>query len=223
MAMDLQLLSEREKEALRLLGHGHDAKSAARELGLSVHTVNERLRSARHKLQVTSSKAAVRLLLAHEAPDKLVYKDFGVGLETPLRHARPTESGHDARRRRLALAGGGMAIMSLLILVAMLTLEVPAARPSGEWSLAAAGSAPARVHNAVRLERDRLLWNGAETSEADLRQFLAVVAQMNPQPPIVLSYQAGVSSRRVEQVRRLIGQALRCTPATCVELSAGPQ
>jgi DNA-binding CsgD family transcriptional regulator len=49
-------LNEREKQALRLLLDGHDAKSAAVTLGLSVHTINEYLRQARRKLGVTSSR-----------------------------------------------------------------------------------------------------------------------------------------------------------------------
>jgi len=51
-------LTDREKETLRLLLSGHDAKSIARELGLSVHTVNERLRDARRRLHVSSSREA---------------------------------------------------------------------------------------------------------------------------------------------------------------------
>lgn len=58
-----EALTEREKETLRLLAAGHDAKSAAVQLGLSVHTVNERLRAARRKLGVSSSRAAARRLL----------------------------------------------------------------------------------------------------------------------------------------------------------------
>lgn len=56
------IVSEREKETLRLLLNGHDAKSVASTLGLSVHTVNERLREARRKLGVGSSREAARLL-----------------------------------------------------------------------------------------------------------------------------------------------------------------
>src|SRR5262245_57702439 len=62
MQDDLQKLTDREKETLRLLLAGHDAKSAARFLGLSVHTVNERLRDARSKLGVSSSREAARRL-----------------------------------------------------------------------------------------------------------------------------------------------------------------
>ena len=60
------VLTDKEKQTLRLIVRGHDAKSAARHLDLSVHTVNERLRDARRKLSVSSSREAARLLLEHE-------------------------------------------------------------------------------------------------------------------------------------------------------------
>src|SRR3954452_4446020 len=75
-------LSDRERQTLRLLGQGHEAKSIASALDLSVHTVNERLRAARRKMGVSSSREADRLLVAHEAastvPDNLGYKKIGV-------------------------------------------------------------------------------------------------------------------------------------------------
>jgi len=66
----LARLSERERQVLRLLSQGHDAKSAARSLDVSVHAVNERLREARRKLGVTSSREAARLFAAagHDLP-----------------------------------------------------------------------------------------------------------------------------------------------------------
>src|SRR3954463_10475306 len=59
-------LTEKEKQTLRLIVCGHDAKSTARNLGLSVHTINERLRDARRKMSVSSSREAARLLLEAE-------------------------------------------------------------------------------------------------------------------------------------------------------------
>lgn len=59
-------LTEKEKQTLRLIVCGHDAKSIARTLDLSVHTINERLRDARRKMAVSSSREAARLLLAAE-------------------------------------------------------------------------------------------------------------------------------------------------------------
>lgn len=65
----LPALTEKEKQTLRLIVRGHDAKSTARSLGLSVHTINERLRDARRKMAVSSSREAARLLLAAEGDE----------------------------------------------------------------------------------------------------------------------------------------------------------
>ncbi len=62
-------LTEKEKQTLRLIVRGHDAKSIARALDLSVHTINERLRDARRKMAVSSSREAARMLLAAEGGD----------------------------------------------------------------------------------------------------------------------------------------------------------
>jgi DNA-binding CsgD family transcriptional regulator len=77
-------LTEKEKQTLRLIVRGHDAKSIARSLGLSVHTINERLRDARRKMAVSSSREAARLLFESEGgvpgaptPDSL--GDRGIG------------------------------------------------------------------------------------------------------------------------------------------------
>src|SRR3546814_16629520 len=62
----INALTEKEKQTLRLIVRGHDAKSIARNLDLSVHTINERLRDARRKLKVSSSREAARLLFDAE-------------------------------------------------------------------------------------------------------------------------------------------------------------
>src|SRR6056297_2490112 len=62
MSVAIGTLTDKEKEALRLLVAGHDAKSSANLLGLSVHTINDRLRNARRKLDVSSSREAARIL-----------------------------------------------------------------------------------------------------------------------------------------------------------------
>ena len=119
----LDTLTDREKETLRLLLAGHDAKSIARAQALSVHTVNERLRDARRKLGVASSREAARLLAeAGTPPDSLGDKKFGVaeaavaGRNGGEPDRRPT-AGH-----RLAWLGGGMLIMSIVIAAAALAL-----------------------------------------------------------------------------------------------------
>ena len=52
-------LSQQEMRLLKLLGDGHHYKTAAAELGLSVHTVNFHLKSIYEKLQVHSKSEAV--------------------------------------------------------------------------------------------------------------------------------------------------------------------
>lgn len=71
-------LSDKEREVLRLLTHGHDVKSAAASLGLSVHTVTERLRDARAKTGASSSRGAARLLAECEHTGKAVPTQSGV-------------------------------------------------------------------------------------------------------------------------------------------------
>lgn len=88
-------LTEKEKATLRLIVRGHDAKSIARHQGLSVHTINERLREARRKMAVSSSREAARLLLdaeGGETPaatpesfgDRLLRDDAAPGIADPV-------------------------------------------------------------------------------------------------------------------------------------------
>lgn len=122
-ATGLPALTEREKETLRLLLGGHDAKSIARHLGLSVHTVNERLRDARRKMDVSSSREAARLLAEAEQADPhfLTDKQIGVPMEGPaMVHDKRADRRHVAAHR-LAWFGGGMLIMSLVIAAAILS------------------------------------------------------------------------------------------------------
>lgn len=94
----MSALTEKEKQTLRLLVRGHDAKSSARSLGLSVHTVNERLRDARRKLAVSSSREAARLLLAAEGETLPVPRPDSVG-DTQMGEASGQGDGDDAARR----------------------------------------------------------------------------------------------------------------------------
>lgn len=116
----IQTLSEREKETLRLLLSGHDAKSIARTLGLSVHTINERLRDARRKTGVSSSREAARQLAAFEADTSYFHVHKALGGARSI--VRPTISGQPDRSERpprpVAWAIGGMLAMLLIIVAA---------------------------------------------------------------------------------------------------------
>lgn len=217
MATDLGTLTDREKAVLRLLAKGFDAKSAARELGLSVHTVNERLRSIRRKLQVTSSREAARLLLERENNKSLVYKEFGVGCG-----AEQPDNAATSKRAYAPIAGGLIA-MSLVFLTAFLTFSTTnnsELGPLPNWSLGQPQTeASSKPQNEVRLDGSQLLWNGAEASDSQVRNYLSIVKQLDPQPLTVLSYGAGVPPKRVQRVRALLDEALDCEPATCLEIT----
>jgi DNA-binding CsgD family transcriptional regulator len=146
MSDGFQALSEREKETLRLLLSGHDIKSIAAGLGLSVHTVNERLREARRKLGASSSRQAARILadIEHRGPNFSADKEFGVagGAVRAAHHEhshRLSGQGHS-----LAWLAGGMLVMSLIIAAAVLSTllhRVDSARPTAPTRTSAAVSA----------------------------------------------------------------------------------
>ncbi|WP_312146113.1 DUF4019 domain-containing protein [Brevundimonas sp.] len=102
---DAETLTEREKETLRLLASGHDAKSVATHVGLSVHTVNERLRTARRKLGVSSSRAAARWLIEAEHNDPKFSGDKNLGEATGVAGVETS--------RRTATRRGGLWILGL--------------------------------------------------------------------------------------------------------------
>ncbi len=123
MTTGLNALTEKEKQTLRLILRGHDAKSAARELALSVHTVNERLRDARRKLGVTSSREAARRLLAQETPESVpeTLGDKSLG-DAP--GAGPAAEGSASAARRWAWFGlrPGLALPTIGVLAMSLIL-----------------------------------------------------------------------------------------------------
>ena len=138
-------LTDKEKDALRLLLRGHDAKSSARELGLSVHTVNERLREARRKLGVTSSREAARRLLEAEgqAPEMLGDKPLGEARKAAAQQTAGAATGRWAGKRR-ALTLAGVLAMSLIIAALFLPASpLSLTAPAPAVTLAASNAAEA--------------------------------------------------------------------------------
>jgi DNA-binding CsgD family transcriptional regulator len=149
-------LTEKEKETLRLIVRGHDAKSTARSLGLSVHTINERLRDARRKMAVSSSREAARLLLEAEGggvgstnPDFL--GDAGIGEDA----ARPGgDQGHalivGVGRARPWIIIGVFAMTLALALFALTALPQAASTPPPPPPAASSTAASTEVVDAAR-------------------------------------------------------------------------
>lgn len=130
MSDGYRALTEKEKQTLRLIVRGYDAKSLARRLGISVHTVNERLRQARRKMEVSSSREAARMLLDKEGetPDFPAGKLMGAAAPAPgMRHNGAAAGGLDTDRRRIWTIGG--MLMSLVFAALALTSLSQVAEP----------------------------------------------------------------------------------------------
>jgi DNA-binding CsgD family transcriptional regulator len=64
----LPALSEGEKQCLRLVAQGFNSKEIARQLHVSEHTVDQRVRTSLRKFGVPSRKEAARLFISAEQP-----------------------------------------------------------------------------------------------------------------------------------------------------------
>ncbi len=159
MASNMQSLTEKEKQTLRLIVRGHDAKSSARHLGLSVHTVNERLRDARRKLEVSSSREAARLLLQTESLDPQNHADKQIGEATPPPTRDKDSSGTQPARskRRTGVIAGVIIMFAAIIALALLADGAPSSTAKNDPA-ATATTAPAVAEtDAVRAARDWLI------------------------------------------------------------------
>ena len=162
------LLTEKEKQTLRLIVRGHDAKSIARQAGLSVHTVNERLRNARRKLAVSSSREAARLLLDREGrdPDSLVSKEIG--------EARTTDPmPHDIDRTAPRLTGISIGVVVMTVALGLVLLvsqphqaatPIPAAAPAVDATNAAIEASARQWLTLVDQERWDDSWKATGTA-----------------------------------------------------------
>lgn len=163
MTTDIDALSEREKDALRLLLRGHDAKSSARELGLSVHTVNERLRDARRKLGTTSSREAARRLLEAEAPEPLGDKPLGDAGEAAPGACMAASATRPKAGTRPAAILVGAAAMSLILAALFL--------PASPLSV----TAPAAIIETVAGAEPASASTEAEAAARAAEDFLALI------------------------------------------------
>jgi len=163
MTEGIQALTDKEKETLRLLVHGYDAKSMARHLGLSVHTINERLRDARRKMAVSSSREAARQLHEAERRDPQIFGDKALG-DVGARVVTDTVPRSPRAFSMLQRPGwivGGIIMSFSLALLAFASLPGTTVAPTTAPSTATAESAAvtaARDWLALVEKRD---WNGS--------------------------------------------------------------
>lgn len=152
-------LTEKEKQTLRLIVRGHDAKSIARSLDLSVHTINERLRDARRKMTVSSSREAARLLLEVEgdgvgtpAPKSL--GDAGIG-EAPARlpmeqDGAPIDGVRRENRPSWIIIGALLMTLALGLLALATLSQADMASPSTSTQTGAPEAAQSEVADIAR-------------------------------------------------------------------------
>jgi DNA-binding CsgD family transcriptional regulator len=228
MDKDIAALSERERETLRLLLGGHDAKSIARDLGLSVHTVNERLRDARRKLGVSSSREAARRLAQAEqsAPQSLVDKDFGVAATDPIATGVRPPQHRQGRGVSLAWLAGGMLIMSLIIAAVALSFVFQGsgtsqAQPTPQRiatttssNAADSAAAPAALQWLALIDAQR--WAESWRGSGSLARAQVGEAQWTAQLQPVRQPLGSVSSRTLQKVTK--ADSLPGAPAGTYEL-----
>jgi DNA-binding CsgD family transcriptional regulator len=118
---DLRCLNNAEREVLMLLASGHTAKSIAALTGRTEGAIHERLREARRKTGVGSSRELARLLRQQENWDENTGVDGrGAAGARPIRLA----GGH----RRLILLGATMIAIAIALSAVLLSLSAPQAR-----------------------------------------------------------------------------------------------
>lgn len=151
-----QALTEKEKQTLRLLVNGHDAKSMARHLGLSVHTVNERLRDARRKMEVSSSRQAARKLrdIERQDPEFLGPKLLGDATSASDMNDSQTPAEAHSMLRRYGWIVGAILMSFSLALLALSSLSGTTQAPATPQS--ATPTTPAAETAAVQSARQWL-------------------------------------------------------------------
>lgn len=204
----LRSLTEKEKQTLRLMVRGHDAKSIARTLDLSVHTINERLRGARQKLEVPSSREAARLLLAAEG-DPQPFGSNEIGDAEPVaatdqEGAPAVGAGRWTRPSRIIL---GVIAMSLIL--GLLALAAAPQTATTSQPAAAEATDPAVVDAARRFVAliDESRWNDSyQATAASFRKLNTLQ----------------VWSAASEQVRKRFGATVSRTLLSQEEVPAPP-
>lgn len=208
----LETLTDKEKEALRLLLDGHDAKSSASSLGISVHTINDRLRNARRKLGVSNSREAARILGAAEEqlPQNHAHTSFGMEDGSSADDNAILNETRRSGLSRAAWLTGGMLIMSIAIAAAVVFLtagvsESTTTRASGaaqETTSHEADVAALNRANAFLDRTDAFDWQGSWDVSGGLFQSDVSASQWATQVAPVREPLGKVRSRSLASVER---------------------
>lgn len=135
-------LTDKELEILRLLAGGHTVKSIAVRLGRSEASINERLREARRKTGMGSSRELARLLAAQKIWDNKI--DLPPASSSPEDQDRPPH--RRGRRSKGMMMLIALPLAAAAALVTLTRATEPAASPAAE---APAAIAPLAGHWAL--------------------------------------------------------------------------
>jgi len=170
--INLTALNPAERVVLRLLARGHTAKSVAAAERMTVGAVNERLREARRKTGVSSSRELARLLAAQENRDEKI----GV--------AAAAESRASLAERRSPSKGTIVMLLAALGIAAAIAVQTvgqspdPARDPEIGGFFRQSPSPLPQLYVRVRSETRDPAWAGS--AKAALRSAYSVIAGVDP-------------------------------------------
>lgn len=148
-ASELTALSDKELEVLRLLAAGHTVKSIAVQLGRSEASINERLRDARRKTCVGSSRELARLLDAQKIWDRNI--DLSQPRSTAETLVQPQSAGPKWSKGTIMML---VAIpLAAAGLVMATTNSLPSAAPKQPAQAAATSKSPLAGTWSLNVER----------------------------------------------------------------------
>lgn len=201
MAEGLYALTDKEKQTLRLLLVGHDAKSMARHLDLSVHTINERLRDARRKLAVSTSKEAARILRQAEGavPENLGDDQIGDAATGPVDQQAGEPRARSTAKPRNAWAIGGLAMIAFSVALLALLGSSETTQTPAQPREAAASPSPVAESAASEAARQWL----ALVDASDWRASWAATASSFRSQNSVEAWEAASLEARVPRGRAL--------------------
>lgn len=178
--MELERLNEAEQRVLRLLAQGHTAKSIATAIGSTPTAVYERLREARRKTGVGSSRELARLLQSREICDKQLV--IG-GATDPVISVEPAGSNAARPNGKVLIAMTGLLLTGLVASLALHqndSWKVIPDQPPFSDSLIGDIFGPKDLQKVALIpttERDYIHGHAAQTAvtEAELRRLHAEV------------------------------------------------
>ncbi|WP_294071833.1 helix-turn-helix transcriptional regulator [Sphingomonas sp.] len=169
--LHLDRLTDAERRVLRMLAEGHTAKSIARATGSTPAAVNERLRQARRKTGVGSSRELARLIRSQES------RHDEIGMATARRPVAPiAEPAAEPLRPQTEVIGMIALFFVAVVGSAMFLSHAPAPDKQIDPLLGAPmqkGPDPAELHSRVRAEARDPAW--APRMEAAVRARLMQV------------------------------------------------